>query len=493
MIYQGFCGPSNPSQSVMVDVERLMNWYVERTQAQFSPTGAALFPIPGQTPLYTTTDVGTRAIWYGNGRCFAVVGAGLWELFADGTCTRRNGAFGPMAQDSYPATISYNNNISTLGITSGGNWYNFALATNTLTQIAALNGKATMGGYKDGYYLCFNINNSTVYVSNLNDGTTWITGVSFFQRSIASDPLQAMIVVNPLIYLVGESTSEAWWDEGSNPLQPFAPVISSFMNAGTPAPFSVGSYGQTITWLSRTDEGGDQIVATKGYDPQPISNYAVSTALARFRRSSTVSDAEAFIYEEDGHPFAGFNFWTAQSSWFADLDTQEWHERGTWVPTAGMYDAWHPRIHGFAFGRHLTGDRSTGIICESSISIATESDGVTGSRRLRIGPPIWAANNKRLAVSRLQLQADVGLGLIAGQGSNPQVMLRESLDGRTWGSQRMCAAGRMGEYRRKVFWTRCISSEKLWVPELTVSDPIQWRMSAAEIEGSNLYQLGRAA
>lgn len=494
MIYQGFCGPSNPTQSVIADGEQLMNWYVERMQSQFSPTGAALYPVPGQTPRYMTTDVGARASGLFNGRFFWVYGAGLWEQLVDGTLTQRSVAFGPMAQDAYQATISYNSNVSTLGITSGGNWYNYDLATNTLTQVAALNGLANQGGYKDGFYLCLNRANSTVYVSALNDGTSWTTGLNFFKPSTASDPRMAMIVSNPAIYLIGQETTEAWFNEGSNTVQPFAPILSSFMNYGTPAPFAAGRIGDWIVWLAQQKEGGDQIVATKGFDAQPISNYAVSTALARMRRNSTLSDAEIFLYEEDGHTFADFNFWQARESWCVDLETAEWHQRGTWVANQNSFDAWHPRIHGYAFGKHWTGERATGYISESSVAIPTDADGLTGMRRQRIGPPLWAAHNQRLDVSRLQLRADVGLGNQAGQGSDPEVMLEWSPDGRTWGSQRQCSAGRIGRYDWHVFWTRNGSSTSLMVPRVTVTDPINaWRLSAAEIEGSGIYQIGRAA
>lgn len=493
MIYRGFCGPSNPSQSVLADAERTVNWYVERMLAHASPTGAMLYPVPGQSPLYSTTSVGTRAIWSENGQAFAVIGADLWELFADGTSTKRNVAFGAMAQDAYLATISYNQNISTLGITTGGNWYNYDLATNTLTQVAALNGKATMGGYKDGYYLAFNINNSTVYVSALNDGTTWNTGVSFFQRSIASDPLKAMIVGNPLVYLLGEQTSEAWYDQGVNANQPFAPVTTSFMNYGLSAPFAVGLSGDVLVWLARTKVGQDIVVSTRGYDPQPVGGYAIATALGNMRRTSTVDDAEISIYEEDGHTFGVFSFWMAKQTWAMDLETGDLHERGTWIPANMAYDAWHPRVQGFAFGRHLTGERATGIISDSSIAYATDADGTTGMRRLRVGPPLWAPYNKRVSLSRLQLQADVGLGTLSGQGVNPQAMLRVSPDARTWGSQRMCSAGRNGRYNWNVYWTQVGSSPKVLVPELTVSDPIPWRFSACEIDGHNLYQTQKAA
>lgn len=492
MYYPGFIGPSSPSQSAIANSERTINWYVERSQAQATPSGAALFPIPGQSLAYQTTDVGTRAFWSEKGRAFAVVGGGWWETLADGTKTRRNGGV-ELAQDNNPATVAFNSNVGTIGITSGGNFYHYVLATNVLTKIGTLDGKATMCGYKDGYYLVFNALNNTCYLSALNDGTSFTIGLNFFQPSIASDPRLMMIVSNPAVYFIGEQTSEAWFNEGVNTNQPFVPILSSFMNYGTVGSFAGGRAGDTVYWLTRTKQGvGNEIVATKGFDPHPISNYAVSTALGRYKRDSTLDDAEMPSYEEDGHLFIGLQLWQARASWWVDLGTGDWHERGTWNPARNSYDAWHPRIFGSAFGKNFTGERATGIISESNVTYASEADG-SPIRRLRIGPPIWASNNRRVQISRLEMQFDVGLGLSSGQGSIPQVMLRESLDGHTWGSERSHSAGGIGQYRTRVVFTRCGSSDKLWMPEVTVSDPIPWRVSAAEIFGSNLGQIGRAA
>lgn len=88
---------------------------------------------------------------------------------------------------------------------------------------------------------------------------------------------------------------------------------------------------------------------------------------------------------------------------------------------------------------------------------------------------------------------DSGIGLISGQGSNPQVMLRVSTDGQTWGNQRSCSAGKMGQYAREVAWQICGSSGRIWMPEIVVSDPVPWRLSGAELQGSGFDQLPRAA
>lgn len=493
MIYRGFCGPSNPSQSVLADIERTVNFYTEKVESPAAPTGAALFPTPGQSVFvgFTAgiTDVGTRALFSMNGRCFAIVGGGFYELFSTQVAIKR----GTVAQDTNPATICANGpNGNQLGITSGGNWYNYDLGTNTLTQVAALTGKATMGGMKDGFFLCFNVLTGTVFVSNINDGTTWTTVTQFFQRTIAPDPWRAMVVGNPYIYMLGEQTSEAWYNAGNSP-QPFAPILSSFMQHGTPAPFAAQMAEDALVFLSRDKNGQGLVMAARGYVPQPLSNYAVETAIQRYARTSTINDAELMVYQDQGHLFGVFGFPSGNATWATDVNGGAlWHERGTWNAPNDAYDAWHPRVHCYAFGLHLVGDRGTGNINSMDVATGTEADGSI-IRRLRIGPPLWAASEQRLQIDRFQLQVDPGLGLPSGQGSDPKVMLRCTTNGQTWSHERQASAGALGQYGRRVYWTRLGSSTKLWAPEISVSDPIPWRFTGAEIVGRGFQQAKQRA
>lgn len=487
MRYPGFCGPSNPSQSVLADGERTVNWLYERVEAPSAPTGDALYPTPGFQPYLTVTDVGTRGGISVGGRAFVVIGAGVYEVFADQTAIRR----GTVAQDSNPATVSSNGTTGGhLFLTSGGHGYCYVLATNTLTQV--LTDDATMGGMINSRFLAFDGRTGIVRMSGLNDGLTWDPTL-VFARSQAPDPWQAMIVRPPEIWLIGEQTGEVWYDSGAFP-QPFAPISGALFPYGTPAPFSVVDAGDVITWVHKGRGGQGRIVAARGYSPSVISNYAVDTAIAGYARTSPTSlaNAEAFTYEDQGHTFAVFAFPDGPGTWAVDVQTGSWDERGAWNPTSGSYDVWAPRVHLYAFNKHLIGTRTTSTVSEMDVTFGSEPDGGV-IRRLRIPPPLWASSRQRLVVSRLQLLAEPGLGLATGQGSDPMVMMRSSRDGKRWSSERMASAGKLGDYRRRIVWMRCGSSDGLWVPEITCTDPIPWRLSGADLEGTGLQAIGRAA
>ena len=82
-----------------------------------------------------------------------------------------------------------------------------------------------------------------------------------------------------------------------------------------------------------------------------------------------------------------------------------------------------------------------------------------------------------------EVELETGLGLSGtSQGSDPMVMLRWSNDGgQTWGNEHWLSAGKIGEYRARVHDHRLgYSRDRVW--ELTVTDPIPWRLVDAWLE-----------
>lgn len=69
-------------------------------------------------------------------------------------------------------------------------------------------------------------------------------------------------------------------------------------------------------------------------------------------------------------------------------------------------------------------------------------------------------------------------------GVDPVVMLRTSNDGgKNWSPERMRTAGRMGEYDKRVRWTRLGQGRKR-VFEVVVTDPIPWKVTGCYMKVS---------
>lgn len=484
---KGFVGPSYVSQSPLADQEELINWYYERMESTGASTDGALYPTPGFETISTSTQAPGKAHFFENSREFAVVGGQFVEYDINGVETVR----GSVATDGNPATISSNGDGGgQLFITSGGNGYLFTLSTNTFATIAALAGIATMGDYLDGYFLNLDTGTSTLFISDLLDGATW-DPTQFAQRSIGSDNWVSTKVANRFINLFGSQTSEVWYNTGASPF-PFAPHPSGLLQFGCAAPFSPEVVEGAVYWLSATVSGHGAIMRIAGFNPESVTTNAVEYAIDTY---GEVSDAVGDSYADLGHTFYLLTFPTANATWAYDLSTGPeygWHRRGTWDSTGRAFDAQRALFHAFAFNEHRMLDTQSGQLLRMSSDIGTDVDGAE-LRRLRRSP-CTIAENKRLYFSLFELFLEPGLGLQSGQGSDPQVMLRCSNDGgKTWGSELWRSAGAVGKYDTRVRWLR-IGSGRKRVFEITVSDPVPYRLMGAWIEIGNAQQRqGRAA
>ena len=486
MLVPGFVGEAYVAESPWADQEDLWNWYPEPVESQGGSTRVAYYPTPGFTELSDAGSGTGSAHFAQSGREFAIIGTTFYEVAQYGGLTNR----GTVATNANPGTITSNGDGGgQLFITSGGNGYVYDLTANTLTPITALAGIATIGGMLDGYFICLDVTTSTVFISDLLDGSTW-DPTNYFQRSIAPDPWVSMIVANRYIYMFGTETSEVWYDAGTFPI-PFAPHPSGLFQFGCAASFSPEVIGTAVCWLAKTVNGSGAVMKVSGFSPEAISNFATEKAFNGY----TIEDAVGDAYEENGHLFYVLTFRQSGATWCYDDSTGNWHRRGTWNSMTGEFDAMSAMYHAFSFGENRMLDLNSGKVYDMSISHYL---GVGGAyiRRVRRAPALFQ-ENKRVYVSSFEADFETGLGVQSGQGSDPMVMLRVSKDGgKTFGKELTTSAGAVGKYGTRVKFNRMGMGRRM-VFEVAVSDPIPWKLLNAYVEISPSADIpqsqGRAA
>jgi hypothetical protein len=106
-------------------------------------------------------------------------------------------------------------------------------------------------------------------------------------------------------------------------------------------------------------------------------------------------------------------------------------------------------------------------------------------RRLRRAPHLYGGGG-RFTIDNLRVELETGLGLSTGQGSDPELMFRQSLDGgKTWGNERRAKVGKLGNYGGigARFWRLGQSRDR--VVEISTSDPIPWRILGCSVNESD--------
>jgi|GEM_PF-455808 len=462
MVLQSLVGPSYRSMSPSVDPSECINWYVEGVQDVNAKAPAVCYPTPGFTQYLTLASGPIRAehVAY-DGRVFVVSGFNFYELLPDGTSVLR----GTVQTDTQPATISSNGAAGgQLFITSGGIGYNYELSTNVLSVVLASG--ADMGAYLNNVFIALDRTLSVIRLSDIDDGSSW-DPTQFAQRSLAADPWVSMAVVNSEIWLLGSQTSEVWSNQGLFPF-PFAPIAGAFLNTGCSSPYSVGVVDNRLIWVSHNDQGDGMIVGSNGYGIQRLSTHPVEFAIQGY---ANLEDAVTFTYQDMGHTFWVCNFIDGKRSWAFDTASGLWHERGFWNTTTSEYEALRPTFHCHAFnGKHIVGDRVNGQVYIMQNDVATDVDG-SGVRRMRVFRGVDAEQD-RVSYPWLQIEMQSGIGVVSGQGSDPQAMLQMSNDGGfSWGAERWAPMGRIGQYLVRTVWRR-LGQARSAVFRIVVSDPV---------------------
>jgi hypothetical protein len=84
-----------------------------------------------------------------------------------------------------------------------------------------------------------------------------------------------------------------------------------------------------------------------------------------------------------------------------------------------------------------------------------------------------------LSIAQLWIEMEAGVGLVTGQGSDPQVMLQISRDGgHSWGAELVAAIGKLGMYRMRALWNR-LGRSRDWLFKFRITDPVKTVFVAA--------------
>lgn len=392
----GFCGATYQAQSLNANAQRCVNLYLEHDESGSGKSEWQMYNTPGLALFaFTVGRNRSNGIYQGNGRCFFVADAELYELLADGTVND----IAAVGNDGTPVQMA--NSETQLLILSAGKMYGFTLSTSTfLGQVGALLGSISQIAYSDGFFFALVANSQTVFQSNPLDVQTW-PGNQFTIVSVFPDNIISMNVSQRELWFRGATKSVSYANTGAVPFA-FTPNLSGYMEEGTAAQWAEVRLDNTLFWLSQNERGSLVAYRLNGYNPLRVSKYAIEN---QWQGYSVTSDALGWSYEDRGHKFWVIYFPTQNATWVYDVASGEWHER-TWLnPATGQPEGHLAISHTFAFGRHLVGDRRNGNIYQMNIGFV-DDDGYP-IQRLRRAPHI---STEQYRIRHHQLQIDVEAG-----------------------------------------------------------------------------------
>jgi len=377
-----------------------------------------------------------------------------------------------------PVSIADNGTQIFLACNPDGFIYNEV--TNVFAQITDPDfpGALTVG-YLDGYFVFNEPNSQKIWVTELLDGTS-VDPLDFASAEGSPDGLVAVNVDHREAWLFGTDSIEVWYNAGQADF-PLTRIQGAFNEIGCVASFSIAKLDNGLFWLGTDARGQGIVYRANGYTGVRVSTHAIEYAIAQY---GNISDAIAYTYQQEGHAFYVLTFPSANATWVYDVATQAWHERAGWDTTMGEFTRHRSNCQCNFGGNTVVGDFENGNIYTLDLGVYADNGGIQKWLRSWRALPTGQNNLKRTAQHSLQLDCESGTGLVTGQGSDPEIMLRFSDDGgHTWSNEHLSKMGKIGEYYRRVFWRRLGMTLKLRdrVYEVSMTDPVKTAIMGAEL------------
>jgi hypothetical protein len=449
-------GPSQTGPVPQVASQQTINWYLVKPEKEGDPW--TLRGTPGLALLGTLPNTKIRGWHVHAGRQFAVAGARIYEVFADGTYAE----WGKI--NSVRGRVVMASLLNVIVIGDGAGYYALDLTAATVTAIA----DAPRGRFCVFFNqrILYQGESGQVFYSELNDATD-IPGANFFTAESLPDEIVAITTTEDQIWLHGAESTEAWYDSGDVD-NPFARIPGGVVYSGCGHPFTALRLDNSIWWVEKDKEGAGIVRRSNGFTPMRVSD----SATERF-----VADSEeitAYSYQEEGHSFYVLNSEIGTRAF--DLKTQEWHERAWLNEATGEQERQRQEFHAFAYGVHLVGDYESGKVYRMGLDLYTDAG--EPIRRTRRSAHL-AKSGQFITVGEVWFDFATGVGLDgSGQGIDPTVMCRAAPEGVSFGLERVENLGAIGETDAQVRFYDFGTGRK-WVFEVSVSDPVFTALSGA--------------
>jgi hypothetical protein len=464
-------GSAYVTRSVNAADNRMINLFPEIVPEGGKELGF-LNRAPGLRTVVTVGDGPIRGLWTFGNNLYVVSGARLYRVNSSYTVT----LIGTVAGTSGPVSMS--DNGVQLFVACNGPGFIYNANTNAFAQITDTDypGAVTVS-YVDGYFVFNEPNSQKIWATALFDGTS-IDPLDFASAEGSPDDVVGIIADHREVWVFGTDSVEVWYNSG-DPDFPFSRIQGAFNELGCASAYSIAKMDNGLFWLGEDSRGKGIVYRANGYTGQRISTHAVEWQIQQY---GDISDAIGYTYQQDGHSFYVLVFPSANATWVYDVATQAWHERAGF--NNGSFTRHRGNCQVFFNNEVLVGDYQNGKIYAFDLNVYADDGQPQKWLRSWRALPTGQNNLKRTAHHTLQLDIEAGVGLVTGQGSDPEVMLRWSDDGgHTWSNEHWVKIGKIGEYGRRAIWRRLGMTQKLRdrVYEVSATDPVKVAIMGAEL------------
>lgn len=427
-------------------------WCINLANNQFAP-------IPLGAPFYGANRVDYIDTFFILNR----PGTNQWYIsLSQPDFTLMTSVFGSITDTSVIGGSGYTDgtytNHALLGGSGGG-------ATGTFTITGGVVGSVTIVNPGAGYAIGDSLTASGIGPGAAFSVTVLAIGGGFNALDIATkngypDPIVSIIVMHREIWLIGELTTEIWYNSGAADF-PFQAMPGAFVEHGCGAVYTVVAQDLSTYWLSLDKQGRAIFLRGAQYQVFRISTHAIENTWAEY---PTTSDAISFVYQQDGHTFIFVTFPSGNATWVYDQTTELWHERA-WTDNNGILNRHRANCCANAYNRIVVGDFQNGNLYQLTLDDYTDyydgnglnDNGSYPMSFIRSFPHI-VRNGNRLSYSSFiaDMQAGTDPGADGLHADNPPTVYLRWSDNRgaSYGNRIGQSFGAAGQYLTQPQWPR---------------------------------------
>jgi hypothetical protein len=391
------------------------------------------------------------------GRAFAITKTKLYEVL-------KNGTYKEIGDVDIKGIVSSDDNGRHIVFVDGYKGFYFDELTYEVKQLESEGFySSNKVSFQDGYFIFTRTGTGQFFISDLLDVT--FDPLDFASAEGQPDNLVGAISDHREVFMFGEDTIEVWYNSGSSDF-PFERNQGAFVEKGCAAHASIAKMNNTIYFV-----GSDLMVyQMSGYTPVRISNHGVEKTL----KGVDVSNAFAYTYQDEGHLFYVLTIPESNITWCYDASTAAWHIRKSY-----QFGRHYANCLIYFDSKNLVGDFQNGKIYQMAENFYTD-DGQPIVREFIL--PTLNNGREFLTVDSFELDMSSGVGLISGQGNDPQARVEFSKDGGvTWSNTKFARIGKIGEYLTRVKWNR-FGAARQFVFKVQISDPIPIDIGGAWVD-----------
>lgn len=438
---------SGKARSVQFASEGLVNWFTETNE---STGDLNLYGRPGLTLFSDISSSPVYGLYFWKTNIYAVIGDYLYSV----------DNLGGHIQIGLLGTITNNvmmfDNSNELVITnpSNGSTYTYDLINGLRPITDPSFRNPSSGTFLDGYAIFSERDTNVVFISAVNDARDY-SALDFTSADANSRPLVRVFGTLKYLWAFGQQAIQIF--QNTDASFPFQDLSGSTLQQGCGATLSVAQIKNILFWL-----GEDGSIWSFLSAPKKISTYSIEDRISKL---NGVADAFAFCFTEAGHDFYCITF-PNNFTIVYDISEDKWYDWKTFES-----NQLNINCHVFAFGKNIVGDSLTGKLYYLDLDAYSDNGVVIEGI---ITTPNYFNETNMVFIDRFEIRFEAGVGLLSGQGENPQIMLQKSINGgKTFGKEIWRSISRIGRYDEyKAIWHNLGASPNL-VFKATITDPVK--------------------